>query len=104
MTSRLTREMAGEARESLRLPGLPVRAGAVRRRGAGCAHGRGPVNVWAAASKDYDTLLFGAPRVLRFLIDSSGKEYLPSQGTFRPLVPELLDLRGVALLRDRITR
>ena len=52
-------------------------------------------HVWAAASKDYDTLLFGAPRLLRFLT-ISGKEFLPSQGTFRPLVPELLDLRARA--------
>jgi flap endonuclease-1 len=48
-------------------------------------------DVWAAASKDYDTILFGAPRLLRFL-GVSGKEYLPSQGRFRPLAPELLDL------------
>ena len=49
--------------------------------------------VWAAASKDYDTLLFGAPRLLRFLT-ISGKEFLPSQGKFRPLVPEVLDLEA----------
>ena len=47
--------------------------------------------VWAAASKDYDALLFGAPRLLRFLT-VSGKEFLPSRGTFRPIVPELIDL------------
>ena len=47
--------------------------------------------VWAAASKDYDTLLFGAPRLVRFLT-IAGKEFLPSQGTFRPLIPEVLEL------------
>ena len=47
--------------------------------------------VWAAASKDYDSLLFGAPRLVRFLT-ISGKEFLPSQGTFRPIVPEVLVL------------
>jgi flap endonuclease-1 len=47
--------------------------------------------VWAAASKDYDTLIFGTPRLLRFLT-ISGKEFLPSQNTFRPIVPEVLDL------------
>ena len=48
-------------------------------------------DIWAAASKDYDSLLFGAPRLVRFLT-ISGKEFLPSQGTFRPIVPEVLDL------------
>lgn len=47
-------------------------------------------DVWAAASKDYDTLLFGAPRLLRFLT-ISGREFLPSRGAFRPIEPELID-------------
>ena len=59
-------------------------------------------NVWAAASKDYDCLLFGAPRLLRFLT-ISGKEFLPSNGTFRPIVPELIDA-GALLKHYDITR
>ena len=47
-------------------------------------------DIWAA-SKDYDSLLFGAPRLVRFLT-ISGKEFLPSQGTFRPIVPETIVL------------
>ncbi len=90
MTSRLTREMAGEARELLRLLGLPV-VQAPSEGEAQAAHLARTGAVWAAASKDYDTLLFGAPRLLRFLT-VSGKEFLPSQNRFRPLVPELLDL------------
>jgi len=90
MTSKLTREMAGEARALLRLLGLPV-VQAPSEGEAQAAHMARTGHVWAAASKDYDTLLFGAPRLLRFLT-ISGKEFLPSQGTFRPLVPELLDL------------
>src|SRR5262249_40939355 len=61
--------------------------------------------VWAAASKDYDALLFGAPRLVRFLT-ISGKEFLPSQGTFRPIVPEVLDLAtllaGWAITRSQL--
>jgi flap endonuclease-1 len=58
--------------------------------------------VWAAASKDYDTLMFGAPRLVRFLT-ISGKEFLPSQGRFRPIVTEIIDLeRQLAVWR--ITR
>lgn len=90
MTSRLTREMAAEARELLRLLGLPV-VQAPSEGEAQAAHLARTGAVWAAASKDYDTLLFGAPRLLRFLT-VSGREFLPSQNRFRPLVPELLDL------------
>lgn len=88
MTSRLTREMIGEARELLRLLGIPVvqapgegeaQAASMARRG----------DVWAAASKDYDSLLFDTPRLLRFMT-ISGKEFLPSKGAFRPLTPELI--------------
>ena len=71
--------------------GHPDRAGAVRRRSAGRAHGGASAQMWAAASKDYDSLLFGAPRLVRFLT-ISGKEFLPSQGTFRPIVPEMIVL------------
>jgi flap endonuclease-1 len=101
MTSRLTREMVAEARELLRLLGIPV-VQAPSEGEAQAAHMARTDRVWAAASKDYDTLLFGAPRLLRFLT-ISGKEFLPSQGKFRPLVPEMIALD--AHLADwRITR
>ena len=101
MTSRLTREMVGEARELLRL--LAVATIQAPSEGeAQAAHMARAGTVWAAASKDYDTLLFGAPRLLRFLT-ISGKEFLPSKGTFRPLVPEMLELEA-QLRRWNITR
>ncbi|RPI54836.1 MAG: flap endonuclease-1 [Acidobacteria bacterium] len=100
MTSRLTRDMVAEARELLRLMGLPsVQAPSEGEAQAAHMAAASP-HVWAAASKDYDALLFGAPRLVRFLT-ISGKEFLPSQGTFRPIVPEtieldrLLDLWGI---------
>jgi flap endonuclease-1 len=46
-------------------------------------------DAWAVGSKDYDSLLFSAPRLVRF-VTLSGKEFLPSKGTFRPLRPELI--------------
>ena len=91
MTSRLTREMVDEARELLRLMGVPV-VQAPSEGEAQAAHmAAASRDVWAAASKDYDSLLFGAPRLVRFLT-ISGKEFLPSQGTFRPIVPETIEL------------
>jgi flap endonuclease-1 len=90
MTSRLTREMVAEARELLRLLGLPT-IQAPSEGEAQAAHMASSGRVWTAASKDYDTLLFGANRLLRFL-GIGGKEFLPSQGVFRPLIPEILEL------------
>jgi flap endonuclease-1 len=92
MTSRLTRDMVAEARELLRLLGLPT-IQAPSEGEAQAAHMATSGRVWTAASKDYDTLLFGATRLLRFLT-VGGKEFLPSQGVFRPLVPEILDLQS----------
>ena len=89
MTSRLSRGMVDEAVELLRLMGIPV-IQAPSEGEAQASHMCINDSVWAAASKDYDCLLFGAPRVLRFLT-ISGKEFLPSKASFRPLTPELID-------------
>jgi len=91
MTSRLTREMVAEARSLLRFMGIPtVQAPSEGEAQAAHMAATSP-QVWAAASKDYDALLFGAPRLVRFL-SISGKEFLPSRGTFRPIVPETIEL------------
>jgi flap endonuclease-1 len=91
MTSRLSREMVGEARELLRLLGLPTLQAPAEGEAQAASMAQQP-GVWAAASKDYDTLIFGAPRLVRFLT-ISGKEFLPSRGTFRPIEPEVIDLQ-----------
>jgi flap endonuclease-1 len=89
MTSRLSRGMVDEAIELLHLMGIPV-VQAPSEGEAQASHMCIAGNVWAAASKDYDCLLFGAPRLLRFLT-ISGKEFLPSTASFRPLTPEVID-------------
>ncbi|HJU22092.1 MAG TPA: flap endonuclease-1 [Casimicrobiaceae bacterium] len=101
MTSRLTRDMVDEARQLLQLLGIPV----VQARSEGeaqASHLAARGDVWAVASKDYDSLLFGAPRLLRFLT-ITGKEFLPSKGVSRPLTPELIAL-GFMLAHYGITR
>lgn len=90
MTSRLTSEMIDDAKQLLRLMGLPV-VDAPSEAEAQAAHMASRGDVWAAASKDYDALLFGAPRLVRFLT-ISGREFLPSQGTSRPITPELIEV------------
>jgi len=101
MTSRLTREMAVEARVLLRLMGLPV-VDAPSEGEAQASHMAAQGRVWAAGSKDYDCLLFGTPRLVRFLT-ISGKEFLPSKGAFRAITPELIDTAGM-LDHLKITR
>ena len=101
MTSRLTRDMVGEAMHLLQLMGIPVLR-APSEAEAQAAHMARSHAVWAAASKDFDSLLFGTSRLVRFLT-ISGKEYLPSQAAFRAIKPELIDLDHM-LVTLEITR
>ena len=101
MTSRLTRPMVDEAMHLLRLMGIPA-VQAPSEAEAQAAHIARSGAVWAAASKDFDSLLFGAPRLVRFLT-ISGKEFLPSRGVFRDIKPELID-SGRMLATLEITR
>ncbi|MBN1683091.1 flap endonuclease-1 [Candidatus Bathyarchaeota archaeon] len=47
--------------------------------------------VWACNSQDYDSLLYGATRLVRY-ITIQGKEWLPSKLKTRKLRPEIIDL------------
>jgi len=87
----LTQEMTGDAKRALSLLGIPL-VQAPQEGEAQAAHMARREDVWAANSRDYDTVLFGAPRLVRYLT-ISGQEYLPSLGTSRPLIPELIDLQ-----------
>jgi flap endonuclease-1 len=96
--------MIEEARELLALLGIPsLRAPGEAE--AQAAHMTRRGDAWATASKDYDSLLFGAPRLLRFLA-VSGKEFLPSRGAFRAVPPELIDserlLDALGLTREQL--
>jgi flap endonuclease-1 len=90
MTSRLTRPMVEEAKILLQMLGIPwVQAPSEGEAQAAFLARHG--DVWAAGSKDYDSLLFGAPRFVRFLAIAS-REFLPSLGRSRNVSPELIDL------------
>jgi len=91
MTSRLTWNMIEDAKKLLLLLGIPY-VKAPSEAEAQTAYMAIKGDVWAASSKDYDTILFGAPKLLRFLT-IHGQEYLPSKGIARPLEPELIALR-----------
>ena len=65
-TSRLTRPMVEELRQLLNALGVPsVQAPSEGEAQAAAMAAKG--SVWAAASEDYDSLLFGSPRLVRGL-------------------------------------
>ena len=90
MTSRLTNPMVEDAKRLLELLGIPfVQAPSEAEAQTAYMAMRG--DVWASNSRDYDSLLFGTPRLVRYLT-ISGREFLPSKGISRPLKPELINL------------
>jgi len=101
MTSRLTKSIIDDSKQLLRLLGIPF-VEAPSEAEAQTAYMALKGEVWAANSMDYDSLLFGAPRLVRYLT-ISGREFLPSKGIARPLKPELIDLKKL-LIQYQITR
>jgi len=61
---------------------------------AQAAHMAARGDVWAAASQDHDSLLFGAPRMVKNLT-ISGRRKLPGRQAFVEVEPEVVDLREV---------
>jgi len=101
MTSRLTKPLIDDAKRLLGLLGIPYFQ-APSEGEAQTAYMAKKGDVWAANSRDYDSLLFGAPRLVRY-VTISGKEFLPSKGVSRPLEPELIILKNL-LSHHKITR
>jgi flap endonuclease-1 len=90
MSSSLTVPMIQDAKNLLTLLGIPYLQ-APSEAEAQAAYMVMKGDVWASSSNDYDSLLFGTPRLIRYLT-IHGKEYLPSKGVSRPLKPELIVL------------
>lgn len=61
---------------------------------AQAAHMAARGDVWAAASQDHDSLLFGAPRMVRNLT-ISGRRKLPRRQAYVEVEPEVVDLNEV---------
>ena len=89
----LTQPMQDDAKRVLEMLGVPwIQAPQEGEAQAAYMALRG--HVWAANSRDYDSVLFGSPRLVRYLT-VSGQEFLPSKGRARPLIPELIDLQSL---------
>ena len=91
--SRLTDEMIEDAKALLRAMGIPI-VQAPSEGEAQAAHMCGKGDVWASASQDYDTLLFGSPRLVRNL-NKTGKRKLPGRDVFIEISPEVIELERV---------
>jgi flap endonuclease-1 len=91
-TSSLKDLMIDDAHKLLRYLGVPI-VQAPSEGEAQAAHMAARGDVWAAVSQDYDSLLFGAPRLVRNLA-ISGRRKLPLQAAFVQVEPELVDLES----------
>ncbi|MBS7609872.1 flap endonuclease-1 [Candidatus Bathyarchaeota archaeon] len=93
VTGRLTKGMIEDSKRLLKLLGIPY-VQALGEAEAQAAYMTIRGDVWATGSKDYDSLLFGTPRLVRY-ITLTGREFLPSLGKFRLLKPELIELKAM---------
>jgi flap endonuclease-1 len=94
--TRMKDYMEDDSKRLLRLMGLPwVQAPSEGE--AQAAHMTRKGDADYCASQDYDSLLFGAPRLLRN-VTISGRRKLPSKNIYVDVVPELVELDKV--LRD----
>ncbi|MEB2837398.1 MAG: flap endonuclease-1 [Desulfurococcales archaeon] len=92
-TGRLTSDMVGEAKRLLEAMGIPyVQAPAEGEAQAACMAAWG--DAWAAGSQDYDSLLFGAPRLVRNLA-ITGRRKLPGRDEYVEVKPELIELEAL---------
>ncbi len=92
-TVRLTKPMAAEAAKLLELMGVP--AVQAPSEGEACASVMAREGIaYAVASQDYDSLLFGAPRLIRNL-SVSGRRKMPGRHEWVESLPEMLELAEV---------
>lgn len=92
-TSRLKDLMVDDAKRLLDALGVPwIQAPSEGE--AQAAHVARKGHVWAAASQDYDSLLFGAPRLVRNLA-IGGRRKLPGRQAYVEVEPEYVELSRV---------
>jgi flap endonuclease-1 len=88
-TSRMTPEILESSKELIGLLGLPVVYAPSDGEAQGaymCSKG----DVYASASQDFDSLLFGAPRLLRN-VTITGRRKVPGRDVYRDVKTEIID-------------
>lgn len=92
----VTDDLVGDAKTLLSLMGIPwVQAPSEGEAQSAYLCEKG--DVWASGSQDLDSLLFGAPMLVRNL-SITGRRKLPSKNVYLKIEPELIELEG--MLRD----
>ncbi len=104
-TSRLTRDMVDQAKELLTALGIPwVQAPSEGE--AQAAHMVKKGHGWAVSSQDYDSLLYGTPRLIQNL-SVEGRRKIPGKLAYTKVEPLLIDLqenlKALDLTRDQLT-
>jgi flap endonuclease-1 len=89
-SSRITNEIVESARILLTYMGIPV-VQAPEEGEAQAAYMASQGDVWAVASQDFDSLVFGAPRLVRNLA-ISGRRKMPGRNEYRDVSIELIEL------------
>ncbi|MBE6517174.1 MAG: flap endonuclease-1 [Thermoplasmata archaeon] len=88
-TSRMTPEIQESSRQLLALMGMPVVQAPSDGEAQGaymCSKG----DVWASASQDFDSILFGAPRLLRN-VTITGRRKVPGKDLYRDVKTEVIE-------------
>ena len=88
-TSRITPEILETSKELLHLMGIPV-VQAPSDGEAQAAYMCGKGDVYAAASQDFDSVLFGAPILVRNLT-ISGRRKVPGKSVYKDVKTEIID-------------
>ena len=103
-TARLTSPMISDAKRLLDLMGIPVIQAISEGEGQAAIMAK-KGDVWASCSQDYDSLLFGTPRLVRNLT-ISGKRKLPRKNVYIEVKPELIELesalKSIELSREEL--
>ncbi len=104
MSSRLTNNIATESKELLINMGIPI-VNAPSEGEAEAAYLSQKDYAWASASQDYDSLLFGARRLIRNLT-MTGKRKLPNKDQYVDIVPEIIEfdslLHKLGITREQL--
>jgi len=89
-TAKLTRDMVEESKRLLHAMGIPY-VQAPQEGEAQAAYMAAKGDAWASGSQDYDSLLFGTPRLVRNLA-ITGKRKLPGRNLYVEIKPEIIEL------------
>jgi len=90
-TAYLTADMIAQAKELITLLGLPI-VQAPSEGEAQAAHIVNQGHAYAAVSQDYDTLLYGCPRLIHNL-SIVGRKKLPGKLAYKVVKPEMITLK-----------